>query len=155
MENKVQPQNSEDRVKALEEENALLRAQLAGETQEDRDVHDFLEEFPGAEAFLDDLATCFETHDALCGPEGLVKALAMVLLEKYRDPASLAQDETFFETYIRPDEAIRRRIIEDYLGTLEKDKAVCLRRGGLPQTKKEPAKTVRSASDLARAFFRK
>lgn len=155
MEKAMDEQNDTARLKELEEENARLRAQLAGDTQEDREVREFLEEFPAAEAFLDDLIACMEAHDTLCGREGLNKALTMILLDKYRDPAALAEDDAFFEAHIRPNGKIRQKIVEDYLNALEKDKAVCLRQGGLPQTRKEPIKTVRSAGDLARALFRK
>ncbi len=145
-----------ERLKALEEENAYLKQAAEQETKEEEEVREFLQRFPLAQDFTEELCSCLEEHSELCGTEGLTTALLTVLCKNYKNPKELAHDEEFLRSYIFNNERVSQAILEEYLNSVStQSQAVCVKRGCLPKTEKEKPTTIFSAGEMAKALFRK
>ena len=146
----------EEQLKMLQQENESLKRQLRQEDETDGLIAEFFEEYPLAEKFVDEICLCLEENPALDGKDGLVKALAQVLCTCWRDESQLAQDKDFLNNYVFNNQKVRETILEGYLNEISSGKKpVLTKTGPLPKTKVEKPQTVRSAGELARAFFRK
>ena len=145
----------EELMKQIEELNSELEKLRSGASEEEKTVNAFLEEFPLAENFLDEINEIVSEKQELCGHDGLKTALISVLIDKYRSPEQLSADEEFLNKFIFNNKSVRERVINEYLDSVSKTPDACVKRSGLPLTKPEKPSTVRAAGELARALFRK
>ncbi len=150
-------ENSEllEKIEALEKENQRLNEKLSGEDKNAQIAREFFEIFPIAENFVDEICDCLDSDLSLVGMEGLNKALATVLANKYKSPENFANDDDFLENFIFNNSAVRERIIKDYLTAVSTSPKICAKGCSLPVTEREKPKDVRSAGELARALFKR
>lgn len=92
-------------------------------TKEDwiRTVDKFFEDTPSARDFASDIAEQISSDPSLKKQGGcLEKAFMRVLVSKYRSPDELMQDGQFLNDYVFNSEAVKKKVIGDYLRDIEK-----------------------------------
>ena len=143
-----------EQILDLQKENARLLALIEEKNHDCEQAKKFLEEFPCAEEFVDDICLALEQGDT-ADEYALLYAFAKVLSQKYVQPQKLAEDEDFLKANIYTNDKIREFFVKEFLEKVKKAPVGCLKRGGIPTTSAEKPKTIALAGEMAKALFRK
>jgi hypothetical protein len=125
------------RLKSLERELEAQKIAPKTEVYEQPDwtekVETFLKANPSAAPFKRAIAEEITAGNLKDNPACLELALAKVLVDNYKTPASLLEDDEFIDTEVMKSSKIRDRIIKDYLCAVRDVKAPkTVGRGGQP-----------------------
>ena len=149
-----QTQELLEKIQMLEEENAKLKEELPKDREEDKIAEQFLNDFPEAEQFIDDICSLIQ-EKGIDSSDALNKAYALYLSQKYKAPEKLASDNDFLEKFIFTNDVVRQHFLKEYLESIVKAPNACVGGTGIHVPQAKTPKDISAAGKMARAFFRK
>lgn len=135
---------------------------LAPEYMQDgwsKKVKDFFASNPMAKNFVAEISDVLSSDDEIAkGKNSLENALTKVLANKFVPQEKLASDEEFLQKYIYSNDVISKKIVENYLQTLQQKKAMPLISGaggaGTFSSPVKKPKTIKDAGKMVEAYLK-
>ena len=91
-----------------------------GEFAWDKNISEFLQSHKNAEALVEDITReIMNNEDFRNSPDGLEKAYARVMENKYTPHEELAKNQEFLNKYIYNNDEIKNKIINEYVSSLQ------------------------------------
>lgn len=119
-------------------------------------VQDFLQAYPIAKDFSSQIGRIIADSSELSQDENcLEKALATALAKAYISPEKLAGDEEFLQKYVFANQALKDRIIQEYLDSLQQNlppKSISSR-GQITLTPPSRPTSIAEAGNVFKAMF--
>lgn len=119
-------------------------------------VQEFLQAYPVAKDFSEQIGRIIADSETLSQDEScLEKALANALAKAYVSPRRLASDEAFLQEYIFVNQAVKDRIIQEYLDNLQHNlppKSISSR-GQITLTPPSKPSNIAEAGQVFKAMF--
>lgn len=121
-------------------------------------VRRFLDRYPLAAEFADQIAQRIQAEPRLQTEDGLLQAYAQVLSGSYRTPAQILEDEKILREVVLRDDRVRAGVLREYLASLQGGAPPTLMdsgaKGFLPVTPKNAPTSLEQAAQLARNLFK-
>lgn len=124
----------------------------------DQKVKEFFESHPMANRYVAEISEVLSSDEELAkSKNSLEQALTKVLASKFVPYESLACDEEFLTKYIYQNKHISEKIIENYLDSLQTEKALPLissRGAGTVSSPIKKPKTIKDAGKVVEAYLK-
>lgn len=139
-------------TKQVQREQPTPEPQSVSKQAWKQQVSEFLKENPDAKQYASEITKMLMSDKTLAGmPRSLDFAYHKILAKNFRSEADLVKDEEFLNSHIFNNEAIRQKIVKDYLQNVQTKKVPAVIGGGngsvglTPQTKPH---NLKDAGDL-------
>ena len=124
----------------------------------EQNVKNFFESNPMAKNYVAEISEVLAEDEQIANSKNsLQKALTKVLAGKFVPYETLSQDDNFLQKYIYQNEQVKEKIIENYLDSLQTEKALPLisshGSGTVSSPVKKP-KTIKDAGKMVEAYFK-
>ncbi len=125
----------------------------------DQKVKSFFESHPEAKEYVAEISDVLSCDEALSKMDNSLDfALTKVLAQKFVPYKSLADDEEFLEKYIYSNQKVSEKIVERYLDSLQKEKALPLisssSGSGTVSSPVNKPKTIKDAGKMVEAYLK-
>ena len=143
------------KLKELLEENARLRGELEGRTDNISGVMEEFKSYPEGALYASELSAVLESEPNLT-PAGLLAALARVIQSGTVPREQLLKDHEFIEKYVLTNEDITEYILKRYLGGLlrgETPRSISGAGGFMPACERRRASSIEEAGKMAAQSF--
>ena len=138
------------RLSQLESEREQENLALAQQEKLEREVEDFVNNFPTVKPYLADIKANVKLG------QSVENATLKIIANNFKSAEEFINDEAFLNNYVYNNQHIRDAIIKDYLNKLTQNAPVKIdvKSGNIPLTPPSAPSTISEASKLAKTIIK-